>query len=551
MALEFGDLTWNYMHGLSIVMLVDATILPTHFSRSLRMTIPVALSFPIIMGAGASLDPALAAQWTSPRSLVIFACNYIFVLATAILVSAASHGLWSARQQVYEARKLGRYRLVAPVGRGGQNEVWLAWDESLRRDVALKLLRSESKSEGDVRSFEREARATSRLTSPHTIRIFDFGASSDGIFYIAMEHLAGADLATLVRDHGPMPPSRVVHFARQACLSLAEAHDAGVIHRDIKPHNLYITRVGDDQDVLKVLDFGIAKQVSLEGDASMTDVGVIKGTPTYMSPEMISAGAVDARSDIYSLGVTLYYLLTGVAPFDGRSFGKLVYSHLTMPPIPPSLRAPWPLSSELEEVVMRCLAKRPGDRYQNARELLAALDACEPTPAWTPDDARASGRRAPRCRAPSRRPRIPAPPCACGQKRPCPWPEAGPGRAASAGPARPFRPGSPRAARRRGTAVRGRRPPHGRRRLRVRLERGARVDHGHAQRRRRERWRAPLAPRQDERVVERASALVPPPCTRRAPRSARDRRARAPRAPWRRPGRGDRRARRARRARGG
>ncbi|WP_437799205.1 serine/threonine-protein kinase [Sorangium sp. So ce693] len=388
MALEFGDLTWNYMHGLSIVMLVDATILPTHFSRSLRMTIPVALSFPIIMGAGASLDPALAAQWTSPRSLVIFACNYIFVLATAILVSAASHGLWSARQQVYEARKLGRYRLVAPVGRGGQNEVWLAWDESLRRDVALKLLRSESKSEGDVRSFEREARATSRLTSPHTIRIFDFGASSDGIFYIAMEHLAGADLATLVRDHGPMPPSRVVHFARQACLSLAEAHDAGVIHRDIKPHNLYITRVGDDQDVLKVLDFGIAKQVSLEGDASMTDVGVIKGTPTYMSPEMISAGAVDARSDIYSLGVTLYYLLTGVAPFDGRTFGKLVYSHLTMPPIPPSLRAPWPLSSELEDVVMRCLAKRPGDRYQSARELLAALDACEPTPSWTPDDAR-------------------------------------------------------------------------------------------------------------------------------------------------------------------
>jgi eukaryotic-like serine/threonine-protein kinase len=390
MALEFGDLTWNYMHGLSLVMLVDATILPMHFLRSLRMTIPVSLSFPVIMGVGAMFDEALAAQWTSPRTLVIFGCNYTFVLATAILVSAASHGLWSARQQVYQARKLGRYRLVAPIGKGGQNEVWLAWDESLRRNVALKLLRGESKSEADVRSFEREARATSQLTSPHTIRIFDFGASSDGIFYIAMEHLAGADLATLVRDHGPMPAARVIHFARQICISLAEAHDAGVIHRDIKPHNLYVTRIGDDHDAIKVLDFGIAKQASMEDDASMTmtDVGIIKGTPTYMSPEMISGGTVDARSDIYSLGITLYYLLTGVVPFDGRAWGKLVYSHLTTPPLPPSLRAREPLPAALEDVVLRCLAKKPNDRFRSARELLATLDACELNPPWTPEDAR-------------------------------------------------------------------------------------------------------------------------------------------------------------------
>jgi eukaryotic-like serine/threonine-protein kinase len=403
MALEFGDLTWNYMHGLSLVMLVDATIVPTSFVRSLRMTIPVSLSFPIIMGAGAILDASLATQWTSPRSLVVFACNYIFVLATAILVSAASHGLWSARQQVYQARKLGRYRLVAPIGHGGQNEVWLAWDESLRRDVALKLLRSESKSEADVRSFEREARATSRLTSPHTIRIFDFGASSDGIFYIAMEHLSGADLATLVREHGPMPAGRVLHFARQVCLSLAEAHDAGVIHRDIKPHNLYITRVGDDHDVLKVLDFGIAKQASLEGDATMTDVGVIKGTPMYMSPEMITGGTVDARSDIYSLGITLYFLLTGVVPFDGRSWGKLVYSHLTLPPIPPSLRAREPLPQELEDLILRCLAKKPAERFKNVRELLAALEQCVANPPWTAEDVRNfwTARAAPPRRDPS------------------------------------------------------------------------------------------------------------------------------------------------------
>jgi serine/threonine-protein kinase len=390
MALEFGDLTWNYMHGLSLVLLVDAMIVPMPFTRSLRSAIPVALSFPIAMGIGALWQPSLAAQWGASHTLVVLACNYVFVVATVIVSSAASHGIWQARQQVYQARKLGRYRLVAPIGKGGQNEVWLAMDELLRRDVALKLLRTEGVAPADVRRFEREARATSQLTSPNTIRIFDFGASSDGIFYIAMEHLPGADLATLVQEHGPMPAGRVIRFARQACMSLAEAHDAGIVHRDIKPHNLYVTRAGDDHDVLKVLDFGIAKQATLEpeGDGTATEVGAIKGTPTYMSPEMITGGAVDARSDIYSLGVTIYYLLTGVVPFDGRSWGKLVYAHLTTPPIPPSLRRTDPMPAALEEVVLRCLAKRPADRFQSARELHDALMACAPAAPWTQEDAR-------------------------------------------------------------------------------------------------------------------------------------------------------------------
>lgn len=390
MALEFGDLTWNYMHGLSLVVLIDAMIVPMPFTRSLRAAIPVALSFPIAMGIGALFEGALAAQWGSPQTLVLLGCNYVFVVATVIISSVASHGIWQARQQVYQARKLGRYRLVAPIGKGGQNEVWLAIDERLRRDVALKLLRSEGGTPADVQSFEREARATSQLTSPHTIRIFDFGASSDGIFYIAMEHLPGADLATLVQEHGPMPAGRVIRFARQACLSLAEAHDAGIVHRDIKPHNLYVTRTGDEHDVLKVLDFGIAKQATLEGegDSAKTEVGSIKGTPTYMSPEMITGGAVDARNDIYSLGVTLYYLLTGIVPFDGRSWGKLVYAHLTTPPIPPSLRRHDPMPVALEEVVLRCLAKRPEARFQSARELLDALEACALEAPWTQEDAR-------------------------------------------------------------------------------------------------------------------------------------------------------------------
>ena len=390
MALELGDLAGSYMHGLSLVVLIDAMIVPMPFTRSLRTAIPVALSFPVVMGIGALFDGALAAQWASPRVLLVCGSNYVFVVATVIVSSAASRGIWQARQQVYQARKLGRYRLVAPIGKGGQNEVWLAMDELLRRDVALKLLRSEGVSPADVRSFEREARATSQLRSPHTIRIFDFGASSDGVLYIAMEHLPGADRSTLVQEHGPMAPGRVIRFALQTCLSLAEAHDAGIIHRDIKPHNLYVTRASDDYDVLKVLDFGIAKQAMLEADVdgAKTEVGSIKGTPTYMSPEMITGGAVDARNDIYSLGVTLYYLLTGVVPFDGRSWGKLVYAHMTTPPIPPSLRRADPMPASLEEVVLRCLAKKPEARFQSARELHDALEACAREAPWTPEDAR-------------------------------------------------------------------------------------------------------------------------------------------------------------------
>jgi serine/threonine protein kinase len=301
----------------------------------------------------------------------------------------ASHTVWSARRQVYEARKLGRYRLVAPIGKGGMNEVWLAHDERLRRHVALKLLsRMEGVSAAEAERFEREALAASRLTSPHTIRVLDFGASDDGIYYIAMEYLPGADLGRLVREHGPMPPARVLHFARQACRALHEAHQAGVIHRDIKPHNLFVTQVDGQADHLKLLDFGLARMQELGMAAQRTATGVIRGTPAYLPPEAWAGGTVDARSDLYSLGATLYHLLAGVPPFHNVALGNLVAAHLLEAPPAPSLLRGQPLPPALEHLVLKCLAKNPAERFASAEALLEALESCDPEVArWTQQEA--------------------------------------------------------------------------------------------------------------------------------------------------------------------
>jgi eukaryotic-like serine/threonine-protein kinase len=259
MALDLGGLHSAYVHGVSIVLLVRAMLVPARFWRALAQAGPIALSFPAVMLFAWLLDPAGHANTVTSASLAVFASHYVFVVGSAVIGSAASHLAWTAQQQIYRARRLGRYRLEAPVGRGGMGEVWLARDDALSRNVALKLLRGQGNvGPATLARFEREARAASKLTDPHTIRIFDFGASDDGIHFIVMEYLIGADLGALVENHGPMPPARAVRLVRQACSSLAEAHEAGVVHRDIKPRNLYVTHCEEDQDFLKVLDFGVA-----------------------------------------------------------------------------------------------------------------------------------------------------------------------------------------------------------------------------------------------------------------------------------------------------
>jgi serine/threonine-protein kinase len=267
-------------------------------------------------------------------------------------------------------------------------EVWLAWDDGLKRDVALKILARQA-SGRDLARFEREAFAASGLQSPHTIRVFDFGASDDGVWFIAMEHLLGADLSTLVHDNGRIPAGRAVRFARQACASLIEAHAAGIIHRDIKPANLFVTNPGEQCDVLKLLDFGIAKVTHDDFDATVTQAGWIAGTPAYMAPE-VCAGAVvaDARSDVYSLGAVLYFLLTGTPPFTTENAAALMMAAVHETPETPSQRAGTLIPPDVESVVLRCLEKLPANRFQRVRDLDAALAKCDAGRPWTDEDAR-------------------------------------------------------------------------------------------------------------------------------------------------------------------
>ncbi len=245
MATSLGGVRSPYMHGISIVALVRAAVIPEPWRRGLPAFAAIAAAFPVVITAGALISPAARAEWLGTEALVTFASNYIFVLSSAVIGLITSNIVWQAQQQVYRARRVGRYRLLAPIGKGGMGEVWLAWDLSLQRNVALKLLRVADDAGPDmVARFEREALATSRLQSPHVVQIFDYGASEDGLYYIAMEFLSGRDLGTVVEEDGPLPPARAVGFIMQACLALEVAHNAGVIHRDIKPQNLFVDRRG-------------------------------------------------------------------------------------------------------------------------------------------------------------------------------------------------------------------------------------------------------------------------------------------------------------------
>ena len=387
MALRFGGLGSPYIHGLSLVIIIEALAVPAPWRDTVGYAAPSVASFPAILLIGSYFDPDLASALRDGHQLSVLGAHYMILLAAATIAAASGQASWSARMQLRKARQLGRYRLEARIGEGGMNEVWLAWDERLKRDVALKILRSSADTDARVIArFEREAHALSRLTSPHTVRVFDFGASDDGFSYIAMEYLPGADLQQLVRESGPMPPERAVALAIQACRSLAEAHAAGIVHRDIKPANLFATRLGDQYDVLKVLDFGIAHLV-----AEATRTQSVRGTPAYMPPECWIDGEADVRSDIYALGATLHYLLSGQPPFENVDAAQLVRAHMLQAPEPPSKTRGEPLPRSLDDLVLRCLAKAPDDRFRSVEELEIALQDCavELTKTWTNEDARA------------------------------------------------------------------------------------------------------------------------------------------------------------------
>ena len=315
------------------------------------------------------------------------------VLERAVLV-CKSTVLEVEGEQLNEALAVGSYRLVSPLGSGGMGEIWLATHRFLVRPAAVKLIRHDvapgAAREQLVRRFEREANVTAGLRSPHTVQLYDFGVNDTGSFYYVMEYLDGLDLHRLVTRFGPQVAERVVTLMRQACRSLAEAHERGLVHRDIKPANLFVTRLGTEFDYLKVLDFGVVKEQQSSQDATMlSNQGMVQGTPAFMPPEIVMGEArIDGRADLYSLACTAYWALTAHTIFDATTPAQMLLQHVQARPIPPSKRSELSIPKQLEAILMMCLEKDPGKRPASALQLDDELAQVRCEAAWTNERAR-------------------------------------------------------------------------------------------------------------------------------------------------------------------
>ncbi|HEY6080213.1 MAG TPA: serine/threonine protein kinase [Polyangiaceae bacterium] len=374
----------------------------------------------LAMQARVSDDPAL--DWTvaylvpesvffaslrtyGRRSILIAAVAVLLTLAISIVFARlvvrvrreAAEAKAEAQRAQRQVRDLGSYRLVECLGKGGMGEVWRAEHRLLAREAAIKLIRIDG---GEVtpdmqERFRREAQTLAALRSRNTIELFDYGVSDDGTFFYVMELLDGLDLDSLVHLHGPQPPGRVMRMLIQACRSLGEAHDVGLVHRDVKPANLFACRAADELDVIKVLDFGLVRSLAAEDSASadvqapvdevssdsaqagkLTQFGSVMGTPDFMAPEQAQGQVLDGRADIYALGCVGYWLLTGHMVFEKGSTMLQLVAHMTEEPPSPRQRAPQ-TPPALERIILDCLAKGPDQRPQRARELLERLVLAE------------------------------------------------------------------------------------------------------------------------------------------------------------------------------
>jgi serine/threonine-protein kinase len=317
-----------------------------------------------------------------------FIQHVLVMLIAAVGAVFGTHLINTLRREAFEAKQLGQYRLIAPLGAGGMGEVYLAEHRMLKRPCAIKLIHPQKAGDPHVLArFEREVRMTARLSHWNTVEIYDYGRTDDGTFFYVMEYLPGLSLEELLERHGPLPAERVVHLLRQTCQGLREAHAIGLIHRDIKPGNIFTAQRGGLFDVAKLLDFGLVKPVAEVPSARLTHDGAISGTPHFMSPEQARGHHdLDARSDIYSLGAVAYALLTGRPPFERPSPLEVMVAHARDDVVPPSQLQP-DVPADLERVVLTCLAKRPEDRFQDTDSLEQALAECATADRWSQADA--------------------------------------------------------------------------------------------------------------------------------------------------------------------
>jgi eukaryotic-like serine/threonine-protein kinase len=382
------------MLAFTALSLARAIIVPSTAARTLSISLVVGGSVVALTVAGASWDAAGVSR------VVSAVC---WVAVAVVLSTLASRIIFGLRQQVQQARVLGQYTLHEQIGAGGMGEVWRASHALLRRPTAVKLIPPDRADPQLLRRFEQEVQLAARLTHPSAVTVYDYGRTLDGIFYYAMELVRGLDLERLVGAHGALPPARVIHVLEQVCGALAEAHDLGMVHRDVKPANILISPRAGEHEVAQIADFGLVKDIrASEQSAAVTAEHAVIGTPLYMSPEALRAPeSVTPQSDLYSLGAVAWFLLVGRPPFLGESVIEVCSQHLHVPPAVPSVVLGRPLPADLETLVLRCLSKDPAERPRSARELRQALAACCTEPIWSIEDAERWWRASPNLPVPA------------------------------------------------------------------------------------------------------------------------------------------------------
>lgn len=363
-----------------LLLMVYGLFIPNNWRRATAVT--ALLSFgPILTEAWAVRGQSAAMRALLDSGAISF--NLLQMAAAAVIAVWGAHRFGTLRRETFDLKHVGVYTLVRPLGGGGMGDVYLAEHRLLKRPCAVKLIRKDRENDdATIARFQAEVQATARLTHPNTVEIYDYGITDNGMFFYVMEFLPGLSVQDLVERAGPLPPGRVIHLLRQVCLALDEAHRAGLIHRDIKPGNIFAAERGGIHDFAKLLDFGLVKATGLRDEnIQHTRDGVVVGSPLYAAPETaLGGGTVDARVDIYSLGATAYFMLTGRPVFPGNRALDIVFAHARETPAAPSKFAAVP--PDLEAVVMRCLEKSPDNRYRSVVELEQALADCRDAGRW-------------------------------------------------------------------------------------------------------------------------------------------------------------------------
>jgi serine/threonine-protein kinase len=367
----------------ALLMLIYGTLIPNPPGVAARVLFAMFVGMVatmVILRLSSPNEGAILAQLNSAEEA---GSNILFLAIATALAIYSVFLVSSLRTELHQARKFGQYQLTRRIGAGGMGEVYMAEHALLKRPCALKLIKAEAGADPiALARFEREVQSSARLAHHNTIKIYDYGHNDDGTFYYVMEYLQGLSLDDLVRRFGPLPAGRVVYLFRQVCAGLAEAHGLGLVHRDLKPGNVFISLLGGESDVAKILDFGLVKVTAEPEAAALTAEMTVSGTPLYMAPEQATGDkALDARADIYALGAVMYFALTGQPPFMGESAFAVMMAHARDPVVPPSTVCPG-VPADLEAVVLRCLAKKAQDRYPTVKAVGEALAGCAAASEW-------------------------------------------------------------------------------------------------------------------------------------------------------------------------